>query len=278
MPNRSLLHIHLSVMRRILLLFCALILAFQVHAQGDAPNALDADGKKHGEWEVKYPESDFVRYRGQFEHGEPVGTFFYYYETGEKSSEVETREKGHKDAKFFHKNGTIMGEGMYQAEQKHGEWRFYDNQAILSSIEPYSHGKLEGIVQVHHLNGKLAAETPYVDGLKNGPFKEYTTSGKVLREGTYRDNTYDGDFKQYYDDGSIYREGKYAAAVKDGLWIEYDDDGRIMIQQLYEDGEMIKEQIEEGYKKEKLDVELKEEEVIPEEELQRQFYERGAPR
>ncbi|MEQ9186218.1 MAG: toxin-antitoxin system YwqK family antitoxin [Cryomorphaceae bacterium] len=265
-------------MRKMLLLFCVVLLALQAHAQRDAPNALDANGKKHGEWEVKYPESDFVRYRGEFDHGKPVGTFFYYYETGEKSSQVENREEGHADAKFFHKNGTLMGEGKYHNAQKHGEWRFYDNQTILSSIEHYEHGKLTGVVKVYHLNGKIAAEIPYEDGRKNGPFKEYTTSGKVLREGTYRDNTYDGDFKQYYDNGSIYREGKYVAAVKDGLWVEYDEDGRVMIQQVYDDGELIKEQIEKGYKKEKLDVDLKEEDVLPEEELQRQFYERGAPR
>lgn len=244
-------------------------------AQGEkAPNAVDADGKKHGKWEVEFPKSGVVRYRGEFDHGQPVGTFFYYYESGERSSQVDYQESGEAMARFFHQNGTVMGEGKYIDQQKHGEWKFYDSQTILSSVENFSHGKLEGVTKIYHLNGQLAAEVPYVDGRKNGPFKEYTTTGKVLREGTYQDNTYDGEFKQYYDNGNIYIEGKYKAAVKDGLWVEYDDDGRIMVQRLYEEGDLVKERIEEGYEKKKFD-ELKEEDIIPEEKVQQQLYERG---
>lgn len=244
-------------------------------AQGESPNALDSDGKKHGEWTVEYPNGK-TRYQGQFEHGEPVGTFFYYYDSGEKSSEVTHLGDGRSEARFFHKNGSIMAQGEYLQKEKHDEWKFYDNQAILSSVEPYDSGKIEGVVKVYHLNGQVAAEIPYVDGLKNGPFKEYNTDGTVRIEGTYRDNTYDGEYRQYYDDGSKYITGQYRAAVKDGHWIEYAPDGRIKVQQVWDKGKLVKEKIEEGFEKKEFKIDLDEEDVIDESQILNEMY-NGTP-
>jgi hypothetical protein len=44
-------------------------------------NQTDAQGKKHGEWIVYYEGSSVPRYKGQFEHGKPVGKFVHYYPT-----------------------------------------------------------------------------------------------------------------------------------------------------------------------------------------------------
>jgi antitoxin component YwqK of YwqJK toxin-antitoxin module len=265
-------------MKYLLLLFLICFFTTDLLAQGDAPNAMDASGKKHGAWLVEYPEIGVTRYQGQFEHGVPVGTFFYYYESGEKSSEVTHLSGGKSLAKFFHKNGALMGEGEYLDQQKHGLWKFYDNQAILSSEEPYEHGKIDGVMKIYHLNGQLAAEIPYVDGLKNGPFKEYNTDGKVRVNGTYKDNTFDGAYEQFYDTGKKYITGTYASAVKQGNWIEYDEDGRIIVQQLYDKGKLIKEKIEPGYEKQEIKIDPDPKDIIPEEKLLEDFYKYGAPR
>jgi antitoxin component YwqK of YwqJK toxin-antitoxin module len=261
---------------RLVLLFSVLLTSV-VFAQTEAPNALDDQGRKHGEWVVKFPESGNTRYQGQFEHGTPVGAFFYYYETGEKSSEVQYRSDGTAHAIFFHKNGAIMGEGEYLNQLKHGVWKFYDNQTILSSIEPYVNGKISGLVKVYHLNGSVAAEVPYVNGLKNGPFKEFNTDGKVRIEGTYRDNTYDGAYKQYFDDGTPYMVGQYRAAVKDGHWIEYASDGRIKVQEVWDKGKLLKQKIEEGFEVEEIKVDLEEDDVIDEQQIIEEMYNGAVP-
>ena len=259
----------------ITLLLLFLIISVSAAAQDGNKNSFDADGKKHGAWAVDYPNNpddpdspkDQPRYSGQFDHGKPIGVFFYYYETGEKSSQVEHIEGKGSDAShatFFHKNGTIMGEGDYQNGVKNGTWKFFDNQAILSSEEPYKNGKIDGLMKVYHQNGKLAAEIPYVDGLKNGPFKEYAPSGDVLIEGTYADNTFDGEYKQYFEGGQIYMEGKYRAAVKDGLWMYYADDGRVKAQQVYNKGKLVKDKIEEGFEIKEFKEKLEEDDIIDE--------------
>lgn len=256
---------------KVTLLCAAMLLAIMTFGQVEEINQMDAEGKKHGIWEKKYPESDQVRYRGEFNHGIPTGTFFYYYENGAKSSEITHNGEGISEAKFFHENGVIMGEGKYVNQKKHGEWRYYDNQAILSTIEPNVNGKIDGTLQVFHLNGKLAAEINYVDGLKTGPFKEFAPNGTVIIQGTYVDNTFAGEYKQFYDDGTLYISGQYRAAVKDGLWKYFHTDGRLKVQQVYEKGKLVKEKIEDGFDREEIDIESDEENKLDEEQLMDEF-------
>jgi antitoxin component YwqK of YwqJK toxin-antitoxin module len=267
-------------MKQLITLITCITLSLQLVAQGgESLNQVDAQGEKHGVWEVRYDNEDQqLRYRGEFDHGTPIGTFFYYYESGEKSSEVTYLGDGLADARFFHKNGTIMGQGKYKDQEKTGEWRFFDNHTVLSSVEPYKTGKLDGVVRVYHLNGQVAAEVPYVEGRKNGPFKEYNPNGKVLIEGTYADGTFDGEYKQYYDDGSKYMTGYYKAAVKDSIWKYYNDDGYIMYQEVYDVGELIKRRFEEGYTPEKIKVELEESDIINEDQLIEEFMNGAPPR
>jgi antitoxin component YwqK of YwqJK toxin-antitoxin module len=201
-------------------LFLAIFVIFSII--GDAQEVLnqtDDQGKKQGTWVKKF-ENGQERYRGEFKEDKPVGTFFYYYDDGAKSSEVSyIGEDGTTStAKFFHRNGTIMGEGKYLNQQKDGEWKYYDDQSMLSSIDNYENGKLNGMNKVFFLNGNVAVEIPFVDGLKNGDFVEFFSDGTIKMKGTYQDNTYTGKYFQNYADGKLMVEGEYKAAVKDGLW------------------------------------------------------------
>lgn len=251
-----------------------MMLANAVSAQ-EAMNQTDSKGQKQGTWSKEY-ENGQERYRGQFKDDKPVGTFFYYYETGGKSSEVTYEgEDGVKAmAKFFHKNGAVMAEGMYINQKKEGTWTYYDDQTILSSKETYVDGKLHGVSMVYFLNGQLAAKIPYVDGLKTGDFVEYFQDGSVRMEGTYQDNTYTGPYKQYYQGGQVMIEGQYKAAVKDGLWVYYADNGAIKAQQVYEKGKLVKEKIEEGFEPETVPIDIEEKDKIDEQQLIDEYYNR----
>ena len=45
-------------------------------------NFTDEDGLKQGDWKVRYENSQFTRYIGQFKDGTPIGEFKYYYPNG----------------------------------------------------------------------------------------------------------------------------------------------------------------------------------------------------
>jgi len=259
-----------------LFLVVAMLQLLAVQAQ-EVLNETDAKGRKQGTW-VKYYENEDgkeqERYRGQFKDDKPVGTFFYYYEEGQKSSEVtyEGEDGTTSNAIFFHKNGTIMAEGKYINQKKVGVWKYYDDQTILSSVDPYKDGLLHGMSKVYFLNGQLAAETPYIDGLKNGDFVEYFSDGTVKMKGTYQDNTYTGKYVQNYPDRKVMVEGEYKAAVKDGLWKYFADDGRLKAQQVYETGKLIKEKVEPGFEMEEVPIEIEEKDKIDEGKLLDEYY------
>jgi antitoxin component YwqK of YwqJK toxin-antitoxin module len=257
-------------MKALICLF-SVFLSFSLFAQGDI-NKIDANGLKQGTWEKKF-ENGQVRYRGQFVDDKPVGTFFYYYEEGGKSYEVAYEsESDVSHAKFFHKNGVVMSEGDYFKRQKQGVWKFYDGKTVLSMVETYEAGILNGTQIVYYLNGKPSSKTPYVNGLKNGPFVEYFSNGKIKTEGTFLDDNYDQEFKQYYSDGTIYAEGQYRAAVKDGQWVYYAEDGQIMVQELWEHGKMKKRVRAEGYEEQFSPMELDPEKVLDENTIMEQYF------
>ncbi len=242
----------------------------------ESVNQTDAKGRKQGVWAKQY-ETGGDRYRGQFKDDKAVGIFFYYYDNGAKSSEVSYMgEDGvEADARFFHHNGAVMGEGRYKNQKKEGEWKYYDDQTVLSSIEHYKDGKLHGISKVYFLDGTLAASIPYADGLKSGDFEEYFSDGTLRMKGTYQDNTYTGEYVQNFPDGKPMIKGQYKAAVKDGLWVYYADDGRIKAQQVYEKGKLIKDKIEEGFEPEAVPIDIEEKDKIDENQLLEEYYKKN---
>lgn len=235
-------------------------------------NKLDANGKKQGKWEKKFDNGQ-VRYTGQFKDDKPVGVFFYYYENGVKSSEVTyVSESDLSHSVHFHTNGVKMSEGDYFKQQRHGEWRYYDNKTLISMIEHYDNGILTGDQTVFYLNGKPSAEYIYVNGLKTGPFKEYFSDGKEKIVGTYLDNNFDGDYVQYYDDGTLYIKGQYKAAVKDGMWYYYSTDGKVMAQEMWDVGKLIRKVLAEGYEEVLEPVDLPEEKLLDEDTIMEQYF------
>ena len=256
---------------RILFSIVIAALSLQLYAQEDL-NKTDANGLKQGKWEKKF-ENGQIRYTGQFIDDKPVGAFFYYYENGGKSSEVTyENESDVSHARFFHKNATIMAEGDYYKRQKHGEWKYYDNQTALSLIEHYENGVLQGNRVIYFLNGQVSAIEPYENGVKNGAFKEYFPNGMVKLEGTYLDGNFDGDYVQYFDDGTVYIEGQYKAAVKDGQWYYYDGEGGIAVQELWKTGELQKRVFAEGYKPIEKPVDIPEGDILDKDELMEQYF------
>jgi len=231
-------------------------------------NQKDANGLKQGAWEKKFPNGK-LRYKGQFRDDVPVGTFTYYFEEGGKSAEIQHLSEGAGAmATFFHKNGTVMGEGLYVQQQKEGEWKFYDNKSVLSSIDHYKEGKLHGTSKVLYLNGDISAEYVYENGMKSGPFKEYFTGNKLSIEGTFKNDSFDGDYKSYHDSGQLKEEGQYVDGKKDGHWVYYAPEGQIMAQEIYEMGELTKQKVEESFQQDKLlPVELNPDDIIDESEV-----------
>ncbi|MCI5057043.1 MAG: toxin-antitoxin system YwqK family antitoxin, partial [Flavobacteriales bacterium] len=198
-------------------------------------NQLDDKGKKHGKWTGKY-EDGAIRYRGQFEHGVPVGQFIFYYDTGEIQSKTEYLAEGEANVTFMHKNGLKKASGKYMNQKKDGPWMYFDERGHLSATEDFVNGLKEGEAKIYYDDKTVSEITNWVNGKREGQSIEYFKNGKKKSENTYENDELIGKSVVYYPNGAFKTYGKYEEGVKNGTWIYYHDDGKEHFRELYAKG------------------------------------------
>jgi antitoxin component YwqK of YwqJK toxin-antitoxin module len=200
-------------------------------------NKLDEKGKKHGVWKGYYPESKRLRYEGNFEHGNEVGTFKFYDDV-KSQPVIATREFNAKDNSvytiFYNQSKNKVSEGKQVNKRNEGEWKYYhENLPDIMIIENYKAGKLDGKRMVFYrgsgIKGEesIAEEANYSNGLKNGNYKKYTMKGMVLEDSNYKKGQLDGP--AIYNDplGNLVSKGNFKNGKKSGTW-EFYQDGKLI--------------------------------------------------
>lgn len=202
-------------------------------------NQTNAKGQKHGEWRKNFPNSNQLRYEGQFENGVEVGTFVHYHENGRVRAENIYRGKtGICYSKQYSLNGVLIAEGIFIKTERDSTWRFYsDALGILISEETFSKGKRNGKVVTYFKDGKIAELTTYQMDIKNGPWEQNFEDGQPKVRGTYKNGQLEGEVTYYSDiSGKQMAKGIYKAGLRDGVWIFWDENGRPTRRETYEKG------------------------------------------
>ena len=228
----------IPMIRKTLLLAAVLAAPCFLFAQ-KAPNSIDENGLKQGEW-AKYNAQGQLIYTGAFSDDKPTGLFTYFFEDETKKAEL-TYEDGEvlkALSKTFHRNGKVMSEGTYVNKNRDGEWKFYDEDEKLISEEYYDNGLKTGIWKVYYYNGTLNEETTYENDRKNGPWKQYFTDGTLKVAGTYVNDLLEGESVYYHPDGKVMVRGSYVKNLKHGKWVFFDQDGTMVKEQEYTMGKL----------------------------------------
>lgn len=66
--------------------------------------------------------------------------------------------------KYYHENGILQSEGMYQKNELTGLWKNYDNESNLKSSIYYQNDKKEGVLKSYFKDQKLRREEMYKNG------------------------------------------------------------------------------------------------------------------
>lgn len=219
---------------------CLMILGYQP-LWGQASNAVDAQGKKHGSWVKYYEGGKVMRYQGQFQHGVPVGKWTYLHPNGQKMAEMTYRgTSGRCRAAEFTEDGKKAAAGNYSApNQKDSIWTYYRPDGSVLSREHYALGAPTGLWVSFHPNGKIADETRYANGVREGAFASYTEEGKPRMRGTYKQGSLDGWLESFDSNGNLKFKGTYSKGLKTGTWT-YFEDGRTVRLETYKGGRLIK--------------------------------------
>jgi len=228
-----------SRMKNILIIFLSLLF-LPVFGQY---NQLDANGLKHGKWR-KYmdDENKKLRYEGQFEHGIPVDTFFYYYVARKvEYLNVYKGTTGNCYSKQYDEKSNMMAEGWYVQQKKDSTWTLYGLEQQLLCREDYKNGVLHGSLIIYYKNGRLAERTEYVEGVKHGAWVQKYEDGKQKAKGNYKEGSLHGEVVYYNFQGRPFYKGKYNKGVKTGDWHTFDN-GKLIKKETFKRGDVIKEE------------------------------------
>ena len=99
-------------------------------------------GKKQGTW-LKYHPNGMIADSTEYEADNPIGTRLSWYPNGSPSDSSIFHADGSGMQVTWFDNGNLSSAGVYATGRKmHGEWKFYHRNGQISADELYDQGKL----------------------------------------------------------------------------------------------------------------------------------------
>jgi len=211
-----------------------------------------------------YYPNGVVSSEGMIRDGKPDGFWTSYYVTGVKKSEGK-RTNFLLDSVwvFYDQVGDTLEKINYLDGRKNGYYYKYKKDALqgvyVYSQELFAGDKKEGTAYLFFSNGRVQQTILYSGGRRNGLSKEYDQNGNIIALFEYRNDMMisreqinrtdvkgfkQGDWKEFYPNGSIKSEKTYKDDLLHGYYREYDDRGRVSLTMLYENGAIVRSNVE----------------------------------
>jgi len=211
----------------------------------------------------RYPNGT-ISSEGIFKNGKPEGFWRSFYVTGVKKSEGrytnfqldsiwlfydqagDTIEKinylfGKRNGySFKYKKDPFKGIYVYSKELFAGDKRegtafFYFPEGKMQQTLSYSNGKKEGLSKEFDLNGNVITLLEYNNDFLISRERINRTDNKGLKQGVWKD---------FYPNGSVKSEKSYRDNMLHGYYKEYDNRGILVMTMLYENGAVVKSEVE----------------------------------
>jgi len=108
-------------------------------------------------------------------------------------------QKRHINSKGSYYVDEIIGE----TKEKHGKWKFYDFNGVLTEERNYFRDRIHGKQLAYYSNKKLKSESFFKFNVPDSSLKEWSKEGTMVVEGNYTLGSPDGDWKYFFDDGRL---------------------------------------------------------------------------
>ena len=211
----------------------------------------------------KYPNGA-VSSEGIIRNGKPDGFWKSYYVTSVKKSEGR-RTNFLLDSiwVFFDQTGDTIEKINYLFGKKNGYYYTYKKTPVeglyIWSKELYAGDKKEGTALIYFPDRKIKQIIIYNNGKKEGLSKEFDENGNIItlleysndflvsREKINRTDTKglkQGDWKEFYPSGGKKSEKTYKDDLLHGYYKEYDIKENLILTMLYENGAIVKSNVE----------------------------------
>lgn len=190
--------------------------------------------KMEGVWIEYHPETGNKRLEGPFLHNAEEGEFTEYLPQGEKWRVVKFhagRRVGPEHDACAAREGewTIdfkqRREGCLVDYKEEGVWQGHDGAGKLRWRAPYAKGKIEGLYEEFHPQGKLLRKGMYVHSVPEGRHEFRALDGTLLSASTVVEGT--GDWQSFHPNGQMSEAGRYEKGCPSGLWRFWNEEGRL---------------------------------------------------
>lgn len=144
--------------------------------------------------------------------------------------------KNNYDAALYYPNGNKKREGKVLAGKLTGQWKDYNMNGFITSIDNYSEGKKDKKSITYYDNGKVKAETDYSAGETNGYYRQYYKNGNLQMEGAYIKDKEVDVWNSYYKNKKLQSVNFYNDGNMDGWQEYYAVNGKLYYEEFYELG------------------------------------------
>ena len=211
----------------------------------------------------RYPNGT-VSSEGLFKNGKPEGFWKSYYVTGIKKSEGKYSSFQLDSIwVFFDQAGDTVEKINYLFGKRNGyAYKFKKSASeglYVHSKELYAGDKKEGTAFFYYPDGNIQQAISYNNGKKEGLSREFDKDGTVITLLTYNNdflisrerinrkdskNLKQGVWKEFYPNGGIKSEKNYRDDQLHGYYKEYDTRGILTLTMLYDNGSLVKSEVE----------------------------------
>jgi antitoxin component YwqK of YwqJK toxin-antitoxin module len=218
---------------------------------------------KDGYQVFKYPNGS-ISSEGMLRNGKAEGYWKSYYVTGVKKSEGKyTGFKLDSIWLFFDQAGDTTDKISYLFGKKNGYYYKYKKDPssglYLYSKELFAGDRKEGTGYIYFPDGKVQQTISFNSGKREGLSKEYDRNGNVISLMEYNNdflvsrekiNRTDitglkqGEWTEFYPNGGKKSEKTYRDDQLHGYYKEYDARGVLVLTMLYENGSIVKSNVE----------------------------------
>ena len=108
-------------------------------------------------------------------------------------------QKKHLSSKGSYYTDNLIG----NTKEKHGKWKFYDFNGVLTEERNYFRDRIHGKQLTFYKDKKIKSEAFFKFNVPDSSFKEWGENDSITIEGNYTLGSPDGDWKYFFNDGRL---------------------------------------------------------------------------
>ena len=141
-----------------------------------------------------------------------------------------------------YESGTLAVQGSIVNGVPQGKWTYWHENGQKKSEGNILYGTEEGLWVSWYENGEKKVEGSVNNGQIEGMWMYWYEDGSRKAVRNFKNGREHGFWQSWYENGQVSGSGNTFFGKQDGTWTKWDEDGNKILEQVYEKGQLIKEE------------------------------------